>query len=463
MWLLLRRANKLRRRMDVLLREKDVAYSFVQDVGEVFAESKKVVDMNRLLERVLYYAQRTSRAGAGALYLADPASGDLRAHAVSGMFPPIVGGLVGDIGKAESKLRFVDRLVRNQVALPGKGLIGRVGAMGRSILIANAELDSRVPRFEQEFLQIHSLLIVSMRFRDQVLGVIAVINRVDGLPFTETDQDLLQALADQASVSIYYSRQSANLEEKSRIDRDLAIAREIQGALLPGEIPQMRGIDAAGFNLQAQIIGGDYYDFIPLDETHMGVVIADVSGKGISGAIVIAICRTILRTWAPGDLSPAAVLKIANAAICDDLSEDLFVSILYMVVDTVSREVTVARAGHPRPAVFGVDGKEPWTINSAGMAIGISDSAGFDEAITEQTVVLKQGDTVLAYTDGVTDAKNREDVEWGLQNLMETAKAAIAESAGAGKTVDTIRQELQDFVGGATLYDDATLVAFRLM
>lgn len=462
MWILLRRTNKLRRRMENLLREKDVAYSFVQDVGDVFAATK-IIDMNRLLDRVLYYSLRTTRAGAGALYLADSTTGALRAHTVSGMFPPVVGGLAGDFSKAASKMHFVDKLVRSQVAPPAKGLIGRVGATGRSVLIANAEMDSRVPRFEQECLQIHSMLIVSMRFRDQVFGVIAVVNRVDGRPFTETDQNLLQALADQASVSVYYMKQSAALEEKSRIDRDLAIAREIQGSLLPGRIPKMRGFDGAGFNLQAQIIGGDYYDFIPLDDTHIGVVIADVSGKGISGAIVIAICRTILRTWAPGDLNPAAVLKIANAAICDDLSENLFVSILYMVVDTVSREMTIARAGHPRPVVFKAEGGAPVTVNSPGIAIGLGDSASFDEAISEQTVVLKQGDMVLAYTDGMTDARNAEDMEWGLQNLMDTAKTAVADGVAAGKAANTIRQKLMDFVGGATMYDDATLVAFRLV
>ncbi len=461
MWLLIRRVNILRRQIERLQKEEDVAYSFVQDVGDVFAETK-MADMSRLVDRVLYYAQRTSKAGAGALYLAEASNGELRAHAVSGMFPPIVGGLVGDISKAESKLRFVDRLVRKQVAAPARGLVGRVGAMGRSILVSNAEMDSRVPRFEQEYLQIHSLLMVPMRFRERVLGVIAVVNRVDGQPFTEMDQNLLQALADQASVSIYHMKQSAALEEKSRIDRDLAIAREVQGALLPREIPKMRGMDMAGFNLQAQIIGGDYYDFIPLDDTHLGVVVADVSGKGISGAIVIAVCRTILRTWAPGDLNPASVLRIANTAIGGDLSEDLFVSILYMVVDTTTREMTVARAGHPRPVVFSVDGKAPWPVNSPGMAIGIADAASFDEAISEQTVQLKQGDMVIAYSDGMTDAKNTEDVEWGLPNLLEAARSAITESPAAAKTADIIRQKLLDYVGGATLYDDATLVAFRL-
>lgn len=460
-WLLALRVRTLRRRRDALLREKDVAYSFVHDVGDVFAESQ-VVDLNALLERVLFYAQRTTKAGAGALYLMDDEQQTLRVRAVSGMFPPVVKGLTEDIESASSKIRAVEKMVRSQAAVPGEGLIGRVASSGRSILVSDAEMDARVPRFSQEYLQIHSILVVPMRFHDEVQGVLAVLNRVDSEPFTETDQSLLQALADQASVSIYFTKQNVSLEEKHRIDHDLTIAKEIQEALLPREMPQVQGMQVSAFCVAAQGIGGDYYDLIPLDDTHVGIAIADVSGKGISGAIVMSMCRAVLRSKATGNLNPAAVLKEVNRVISSDLSDEIFISVLYMVLDTKSRELKIARAGHPRPIVLSSGHGKPLTIDSRGMALGLADPDTFDELLEVRTIVLHEGDTVVAYTDGVTEAKNGADNEWEIGSLESTLQCAVAEGKGVKYTADMVQQSLLEFVNNTPQYDDITFVAFRV-
>ena len=237
---LISRLRALSLQLDSLLQEKDVIFNFVYDIGEVFVDADSV-DLSALLKRVLSYAVRSARAGGGALYLLEPDGETLRPHAVAGVFPPIVKGLDAGIKHAFSKVRYVEEAVRGQSARWGEGLVGRAAALNTAILISDGERDERVPRFEQDFLQVHSILLVPMRFRHEVLGVLAVVNRVDDLPFIEADENLLQALADQAAVSVHYAKFSVALEEKQRLDKDLGVATRIQTALLPKEIPDLRG------------------------------------------------------------------------------------------------------------------------------------------------------------------------------------------------------------------------------
>ena len=457
---LLVRCNRLKQQRDTLLEVKNVVFNFIYDVSEVFAETDQV-DLNALLKRVVSYGLRTTGAKAGALYLVDNDHETLRPGAITGMFPPLAGEL-GDIRKAFSKVRYVERLVRERTIGVGEGLVGEVLATSMPILIEDPENDARVPKFELDFLRIHSILLVPMRFRHSVLGVLAVVNRMDGRPFTETDLSLLQALADQASVSIHYARFSAALDEKRRLDYDLGIARRIQTALLPKEIPQIEGVELAAFSVPAQQIGGDYYDFITVDDDHLGIVIADVSGKGVAGAIVMSICRSLLRTEAPGCPSPAAVLRSVNRTLSRDLSEDMFVSILYMVLNTKTREMVVSRGGHVNPILSPKGGVEPCSIEAGGMAVGLAQPELFDSLLEEKTVQLRPGDMVVAYTDGVTEAQDRVEQEWGELSLVQTVQGVTFEGGDAAALASRVRQRLMEFASNMPQYDDMTLVAMQI-
>ncbi len=462
-FILARRLRALARERDALLQEKDVVFNFVQDVGDVFAGGENV-DLHELLRRVLFYALRTTRAGAGAIYLLDEDGETLRAHATSGIFPPIVAGLDDGVERAFSKTRYIDDLVKAQTTRVGRGLVGEVAAAGIPILIRDGEQDSRLPRFALDFLHIHSALFVPMRFRNRVVGLVAVINRVDEHPFIQADQNLLQALADQASVSIYFAKFNTALEEKRRIDYDLGIAHHIQAALLPKEIPVIPGAELAAFSLAAQQIGGDYYDFVRIDERHFGIAIADVSGKGVAGAIVMSLCRGALRIKAQNNLSPAAVLRGMQEVLSPDLAEDMFITLLYMIYDLDTRELRVARAGHTHPLVNPGNHGKPWTIDSAGIGIGIADNESFSAALEEVSVTLSPGDTVVVYTDGVTEAMDQRQNEWGVLNLVKTIQLSSLDGdhPGVQGLAETVQQKLLQFTGDMPQYDDMTLVALRI-
>ncbi len=454
--------QRLRSQRNELLRQKDVVFGFIHDVGELFADAESV-DVQHLLKRVLQYAMRTTLAGAGALYLVENNGSRLRVQAVSGVYPPLdVPADDEQIHTAFSKTRFVEEKARSEAIAMGEGLVGRVALEAAPLIIADAERDERVPRYSYDFLEIHSVLLVPMRFHNTVLGVLSVINKVNGEPFVQSDLNMLQALADQASVSIYYARFGEALDEKRRLDADLNVARKIQKTLLPKKMPSIPGAELAAFSVPAREVGGDYYDTIRIDETHTGIAIADVSGKGVSAALIMALCRSALQTHAPGARKPAAVLRDINVMLSRNLAEDLFVTMLYMIYNHETRELTVARAGHVAPILFHADGAgKPLAIESQGMAIGIDDGELFDSSLTETTLQLEPGAMVVAVSDGVTEAMDSRGNEWGILNLVKTTQMALIDHAGAEAAAQQVRRRLLQFVGEAPQYDDMTLVILR--
>ncbi|MBU1693345.1 MAG: SpoIIE family protein phosphatase [Verrucomicrobia bacterium] len=455
-----RRFRRLRAERNLLQQEREVIYGFVHDVSEVFAGTEEA-DIDLLLKRVLFYALRTSRAGAGALYLFEPGGRQLRARVISGIFPPLVGGAPPDVDRAVSKSRYVEQLVRAHLVNRGEGLVGGVADLGAPLLIEDAERDVRVPRFTQDILRIRSILLIPLRFQRQVMGVLVVVNRVDGRPFIQADQSLLQALADQASVSMHYTGLREALADKRRMDQDLSAARRIQETLLPKELPRIEGLELAAFNDPALEIGGDYYDFVRLGDSHLGFAIADVSGKGIGGAIMMSVCRSVLRAEAPRHAGPAQVLRVLNKILGPDVSEDMFVSLLYMVLNIRTRELVMARAGHERPLLCRAGGHEVTVLDSPGVGIGVAGAEVFDRALNEVTVTLEPGDVVVAYTDGITEAMNAEGEEWGLDRFLESVSRSAAE--GANSVLNHVRGRLERFVGNQPQYDDMTLIALRVM
>ncbi len=453
-----RRHRGLRAEHRTLLREREVIYHFVHDVGEVFAETD-MVEVDPLLEKVLFYAMRTTQAGAGVVYLLDPDGVHLRARAISGVFPPFAGAEeVAGVETAVSKSAFVADIVRGRLLRKGEGIFGEVADFGTPVLIEDAERDPRVPQHTQDFLRIRSLLAVPMRFRHRNLGVMAVVNRTDGSPFIQADQGLLQALADQASVSTHYALLREDLDAKKRLDHDLAIARRIQQLLLPADIPQVPGLDLAAFNVPALMVGGDYYDVVRADEEHVGFVVADVSGKSIGGALVMSVCRSALRAHAAGRTDPAEVLCDVSREVARDLAEDMFVTMLYVIVNHRTREAHFARAGHERLVLC--RGGRARELDGAGTAIGMGEPAAFDELLASVPLGLEAGDLLLAYTDGITEAMSPEGEEWGAARLM--AELEAEPDASARETIARVRERLNRFTGGAPPADDMTMVAVRV-
>ena len=457
----IRQRNRLRKTNRLLRNEREVIFEFIHHIGELFADADEV-DMDSLLKRILFFATKTGKATSGALYLFNPARTQLFARAISGIFPPLYDSEKVKTEELLAKSQYLETLVKTRPVAAGEGIVGAAAAIGNGIIIEDADLDARVPTYEDAFLKIHSLVLIPMRFGNEVLGVLALINRTDETPFTPGDLSLLQAMADQASVPIHYAGLRAALEHKKQIDRDLQAAQQIQASLLPQTLPDYKGLQLSAYNLPAFDIGGDYYDFIEIDDDHLGIAIADVAGKGIGGAMMMAVCQGVLRTRATQEQSPARMLSELNRVLSANLAEDMFITMLYIVLNTKTRELKLARAGHERPLLCrnctGTRVAEP--LDAPGIAIGLADADVFDAAIADVSVQLKPGDGIIAYTDGITEALNEKGDEWGLDSLLGLIQTESPKNPDA--LIKAVRTSIAHYVGAQQQYDDMTLLALKV-
>ncbi len=450
---------KLRRERDTLLQEKEAAIGFVHNVGEVFADSE-TVDLNNLLARVLHYAVRTCKARSGAIYLVNQKESHLEARSISGVFPPPFVFEFESIKDEQDITDRLEKLVKNTPIQFGKGLIGEAAVLGNSILVEDAEIDARVPQSTEYFLRVRTQLIIPMRFGNHTIGVMSLANRTNGGQFALSDLNLAQALAAQACVPIHYAGLQEALEQKQQLDRDMQIAQQIQNSLLPQQLPLFPGIDLAALNFPAQEIGGDYYDCINIDDQHIGLAIADVSGKGIGGALMMAVCRSVLRVNAANVIDPSTMLCSLNKILSSNLADDMFITMLYMVLNIETFQFSYARAGHEAPILIRNGETTAQQNETAGIAIGLVDNDTFESVIETRNISLCSGDLIVTYTDGITEAMNSAEEEWGIENLVQAIEQMAQTSAS--DLLDNIHQQVLAFAGNNRQSDDMTMLAIKI-
>ncbi len=453
------------RKIATLHQEKEIIYNFIYEVSEVFSEDDDEINEGAMLNKVLNQAMRVARGRSGAIYMAEENSEgnvELRLGALNGVFPPFVESFDEGWRNAFSKLKYIEKFIKKTPIIPGQGLIGATYVTGRGIVVENAQENKLIPKYEQDFLKIETTLMVPFRYCGKSLGVAVIVNRLDERCFDEDDLGLLQALMDQAAITVHFTRLNINLDEKRKMDYDLTIAKNIQSSLLPKGIPALNGIEIGAFSHSARQVGGDYYDFIRIDDEHIGFVVADVSGKGVAGAMVMSICRTVLQLIAPKCLSPADVLKKANAALSRDLTMEMFITMSYMILNITTKELVYARAGHVYPLLSRGNGDEPIELKSPGMGIGLTDTDVFDLIIKDETIQLHEGDIIFNYTDGVVEAQTDSGQEWGILNLIENLHISSIDNRTAMDTANVISDKIAGFVGDAPQYDDITAVVFKI-
>ncbi len=243
--------------------------------------------------------------------------------------------------------------------------------------------------------------------------------------------------------------------ENERIGKELEIAKEIQQSILPESAPVLSEFDIAGYNLPALAVGGDFYDYVPLGGGRWGIAIADVSGKGVPAALFMALSRTLIRASTLRNQDPARSIREANRAIALDSKTCMFVTLFYAVLDARERSLAYVNAGHNPPLLFRPDG-EVLHLSGRGIALGILDE--IDPEVVR--IGLGSGDMLVLYTDGVTEATNESDEEYGLERL-EAFVRGLPEDLPAADAVAAIVQDVADFAGTAPQFDDITLVVLK--
>ena len=245
------------------------------------------------------------------------------------------------------------------------------------------------------------------------------------------------------------------IREKQEYKTEMEIARKVQTALLPRSLPEGDRFAFAASQLPARAVGGDYYDAIPLDDGSIALVIADVSGKGACAAILMSNIRSLVRTYARSESEPDRIVGLLNDRVTEDTTPDRFVTLFYGVVDPESGVLRYAGAGHDPPLLVRADGSLE-RLEEGGTVLGVAANLPFRGGRTE----MASGDSLLLYTDGVTEAMDRSGGFFGIRRVEEVLAGCAG--GGAAAILSRLRDEIDRFRGGAERSDDETILLFSL-
>ncbi|MBN1154838.1 SpoIIE family protein phosphatase [candidate division KSB1 bacterium] len=258
-----------------------------------------------------------------------------------------------------------------------------------------------------------------------------------------------------------FRKSQENLAEQERLQKEMQLAQDIQQTLLPPFVPEIEGYRIASYYEAAKEVGGDYYDFVEVDKDSLGIVVADVSGKGVPGSLIMTMIRTALRTEARGVKSASEVLGRLNDFVVKDMKKGMFVTIFYVIIDSKKRRLNYASAGHNPMILYRQSTKKTYYLNPKGFPVGISlpDQDLFKNSIESDTIQLAEDDILLIYTDGITEAMNNHRDLFGEERLLDVIRNNSALQVDA--FIEKIQEEIYTFTEGYEQNDDITLLAIK--
>lgn len=407
--------------------EMATMHSLTHLVGQVF-------DSEKLFTTIAAAPIEASSARASWLALPDVSRGDLR--------PMVVATNGIDLEQLEAK---VDT----------GALFDEIQLIREPLLLQQALADHRIDAKSGE--GFGSLLVTPLVARDTVLGALFATKEV-AHGFEPDDVEAISVFAAQAALALDNARLFEEQLEKERLTRELTIAREVQQRLLPQRLPVLPGITLAASSVSALEVGGDYYDFVRLDDDHLAIIVGDVSGKGTSAAFYMAEMQGIFQAVSRLAPSPNDFLTHANAALSDSLERNVFISVIYGVLDLRSEEIVLARAGHCPAACISLDGTARY-LRTRGLGLGLDRSDLFGKTLVEERVALRPGDVFVLYTDGVVESRSEAGEEYGYDRLLHGL--AVNRHEDAGDLHSALIDDLKLFMGDKEYDDDMTLVVLK--
>jgi sigma-B regulation protein RsbU (phosphoserine phosphatase) len=333
----------------------------------------------------------------------------------------------------------------------GRGVVGYAAQAKEAMLVPDVAESSLYIAGNPET---RSELAVPLIYQEKVIGVLDLEHTRRGY-FTEDHKRTLITLAAQLAIAIENARLYEQIaRQEQRLERDLALARELQFRLLPHSRPKMQHLDVEAKFVPARAIGGDLYDFVPYSLSRLGIAIGDVSGKGAPAAIYAALVSGILRSHAPIEPGPAEMLSAVNLSLAERRIAAQFVSIIYAVWDDEKRTLLIANSGLPKP-IYCHDGKIE-VVEVTGLPLGLFDEAEFDEL----SFKAKPGDMFVFFSDGILDARNRHGHSFGPERVEAIVAACATRSADC--VVNEIFKAVTEHAAGVETFDDQTVVAIKV-
>lgn len=455
------RKNKLlSEQRNQLAQEKEIAVEFMHNLAEAIGEG---IDKKVLYQRIIHTAVISTGAMSASIYEKLP-NGRLKGVAVEGLFPPQRLIKKNEHEDGTPRARFIEKILNSEILEAGEGIVGQVAATGKPVFVPHASADPRVMKHEDTSLAVRSMIFAPLVHDDKILGVLAVANPANGLPFSETDFLMVNSLGEQAALAIKNS-DAMNLRfEKSRMDADLQLAHDVQELFLTRTFPKIQGLEIDARYVPSAQVGGDFYDFYKLSAYQFGVCVADVSGKGVPASLLMALCQTHLKHLVHKSRSPSEVLRLLNVELFPRIRQDMFITLFMAVIDMKTEKITYARAGHEPGILLRADrsNSDNFTaieLRGNGMALGMVEPILFDELITDEEIEFSKGDLLCLYTDGVTETSNQEKEEFGIERLRNEItehKELDPESLN-----QKIIQDLNKFSLQSRDRDDLTLLTIK--
>jgi sigma-B regulation protein RsbU (phosphoserine phosphatase) len=398
-------------------------------LNEIARELTSILNVDELLKHIAELLSRLIDYQMFSILLVDP-SGEKLQHRFS--------------------LRFQENIQLKHDIPIGDGLVGHAAQHKHTVLVPDVSKDKRYIALNPET---RSELAAPLIYKDKVIGVLDLEHTKKGF-FTEDHKRTINTLAAQVAIALENARlyEEINKQEK-RLERDLAMARELQFRLLPHSLPTMKNLEIAARFAPARAIGGDLYDFVSYSLSRTAIVIGDVSGKGAPAAIYAALVSGILRSHAPIEPSASEMLSAVNFSLGERRIDGQFVSLIYAVWDDENRTLQVANSGLPRPLYCHGDQVE--IIEATGLPLGLFDDAEYEEF----SFRANPGDLFVFFSDGILDATNRAGELFGRRQLEKIVRCS---AHSAQDIVDAIFAAAAEHASGVETFDDQTVVAIRV-
>jgi sigma-B regulation protein RsbU (phosphoserine phosphatase) len=321
-------------------------------------------------------------------------------------------------------------------------------------------IHSAPPDERQKLYTLNTEVLVALPGRTHLLGLIALGPKLSEEPYSPSDLRLLQSVAAQTGLALENTQLLAAVAseagKRERLNREIEIAREVQEHLFPQSCPPVRGVDYFGLCRPALAVGGDYYDYILRAEGGLGIAVGDVSGKGISAALMMASLQSLMRGQIAAGLDDlSALLTNTNRLICDASTANRYITFFYGEYDPATRKLVYVNAGHNPPIIL--RGDEVFRLEACGPVLGVLRDIRYESAEFQ----FERGDTFIAFTDGISEAMTRHDEEWGEEGLINSARAHRHHCAT--QLAALLMSDADAFTAGAEQHDDMTIIALKTL
>lgn len=362
------------------------------------------------------------------------------------------GGTASLVFHAEAVRGYdIEELMELRLRL-GQGLIGWVAQMGEAVVVPDVRKDARYVNARKET---RSEVVAPIISNDSVIGVFD-LESDDLNAYTEEDKQFLMLLASQVAIIVEKAMLHEQLVEKKRLEAQLEVARQVQLALLPERDPELDGFDISGYNFSTEEVSGDYYDFVKPYDDQLGLVIADVSGKGVPASLLMAFLRASLRSAIHVGYAPNVAMAKVNYLLWESIEQHQFVTAFYGMLDGTNRTLAFVNAGHNPLLVLNPDGS-PRFIERGGLPLGLFK----DTRYYEYYLPIDSGQVLVLYTDGATEALSPDGEEYGRTRLVDSVRRS--RDLRARQMIDYIYNDIFEWTGGRGSGDDVTFVVIKAL